>query len=404
MPDTWEAAHGLSPAIADNNGDFDSDGYTNLEEYINEIAEWPAPQPIIFTGGAGGRYALITNWDIQWQPSKYDVARINSGSAVVDSVGQHAGTLQVAAGGSAAALSVIGGWIEIATALQIGVSGNGVLQQSGGIISAPVTTISASGSINQTGGLANLGAVSGAGSASISGGTMQVSSIRLANLSVSGSGGVQIAPDGSPTGTSKIAVLSISGGAVDLTNNQLIVGGNSTGTWDGSAYTGVTGLIASGRNGAPAAGNWGGSGIITSQSDATSGNLTSLGVAQASQVLGISATATAVWHGQTVGGSDALVMYTYGGDANLDGKLNVDDYTRIDFNVPLGTTGWYNGDFNYDGKINVDDYTIIDFNIGIQGAPLGGFAEQATLSAVPEPGALGFLGIGALAIRRRRRS
>jgi len=31
---------------------------------------------------------------------------------------------------------------------------------------------------------------------------------------------------------------------------------------------------------------------------------------------------------------------------------------------------WTGGDFNYDGKINVDDYGIIDFNIGIQGSPL----------------------------------
>ena len=79
--------------------------------------------------------------------------------------------------------------------------------------------------------------------------------------------------------------------------------------------------------------------------------------------------ATAVWAGQTVTGSDALVMYTYGGDANLDGKIDVDDYGRIDFNVGLGNSGWFNGDFNYDGKINVDDYGIIDFNVGIQGAP-----------------------------------
>jgi autotransporter-associated beta strand protein len=58
------------------------------------------------------------------------------------------------------------------------------------------------------------------------------------------------------------------------------------------------------------------------------------------------------------------MFYTYGGDSNLGGMIAVDDYTRIDFNVPLGNTGWYNGDFNYDGKINVDDYTIIDYNVG----------------------------------------
>ena len=103
-----------------------------------------------------------------------------------------------------------------------------------------------------------------------------------------------------------------------------------------------------------------------------------------------------------------LVKFTYGGDANLDGKINVDDYGRIDFNVNLGTTGWYNGDFNYDGKINVDDYGIIDFNIGIQGAPFptaGNSAGLSGVAAVPEPATLGLL-IGACVpwLSRRRRS
>src|SRR4029079_11689817 len=111
--------------------------------------------------------------------------------------------------------------------------------------------------------------------------------------------------------------------------------------------------------------------IITSQSSAISPNkLTSIGIANASQVKNLPAgsTETSTWAGQTVTATDTLVLYTYGGDANLDGKINVDDYGRIDLNIPLGTTGWYNGDFNYDGKINVDDYGIIDFKVSIEGA------------------------------------
>ena len=81
--------------------------------------------------------------------------------------------------------------------------------------------------------------------------------------------------------------------------------------------------------------------------------------------------------------------------------------------MPIGATGWYNGDFNYDGKINVDDYGIIDFNIGIQGAafPTAGGASASSLSgvsAVPEPGSIGLLAAAgsvlATARRRRRRS
>jgi pectate lyase len=38
MPDTWEIEKGLNPADPeDRNGDLDSDGYTNLEEYLHEV-------------------------------------------------------------------------------------------------------------------------------------------------------------------------------------------------------------------------------------------------------------------------------------------------------------------------------------------------------------------------------
>ncbi len=38
MPDLWETANGFKPKDAsDRNGDHDSDGYTNLEEYLNGL-------------------------------------------------------------------------------------------------------------------------------------------------------------------------------------------------------------------------------------------------------------------------------------------------------------------------------------------------------------------------------
>lgn len=40
MPDQWETAHGLNPADAsDSSGDRDGDGYTNIEEYIDSLAQ-----------------------------------------------------------------------------------------------------------------------------------------------------------------------------------------------------------------------------------------------------------------------------------------------------------------------------------------------------------------------------
>jgi hypothetical protein len=200
------------------------------------------------------------------------------------------------------------------------------------------------------------------------------------------------------------------GPRLDLQDNKLIVAGiGQTGSWNASAntYTGVTGLIEIGRN----AGQWNFSGIITTQSQAHGNTaLTTLGVATASDVRPTTATATALWAGQTITGTDTLVMYTYGGDATLDGKINIDDYIKIDNGIATHLTGWSNGDFNYDGKVNIDDYTqYIDANIGIQGAPFptsSGISQGVSdVSAVPEPEMIaGVVLLGMALPRRRRRS
>lgn len=38
MPDDWETAHGLDPAVADGAADSNDDGYTNLEDWLNRLA------------------------------------------------------------------------------------------------------------------------------------------------------------------------------------------------------------------------------------------------------------------------------------------------------------------------------------------------------------------------------
>jgi hypothetical protein len=44
MPDSWESSHGLDPNNGqDNSSDSDNDGYTNIEEYLNEIVESRTP-------------------------------------------------------------------------------------------------------------------------------------------------------------------------------------------------------------------------------------------------------------------------------------------------------------------------------------------------------------------------
>lgn len=173
MPDTWETAHGFNPNAADDKGDADSDGYTNLEEYLNEVAAWPATAELLFEGQRSVRYAEIQNWRVRggpataiWQPSAYDTAVIARGTAVVDAAGQQAGTLRVAtASGHAApaALAVVGtGGIEIARALSIGArgGGGGRVTLAGGVLDvAQLEAQSASARFEFTGGTLHADAV-----------------------------------------------------------------------------------------------------------------------------------------------------------------------------------------------------------------------------------------------------
>ena len=254
------------------------------------------------------------------------------------------------------------------------------------------------GSFNSTG-----RAISKAGA-----GNWTLNTLRAASLNLHG-GRITIAPSGATTATSRLETIEISPvGRLDLSNNNLVVTTTPTGSWNGQAYSGVAGLVASGRSG----GTWSGPGIVTSDPRAAnSGSLVSLGVVKASDALGIAPGATTTWSGHTVSGTDTLVKFTYGGDANLDGRINIDDYGRIDANVASSGSvfGWYSGDFNYDGRINIDDYGIIDGNVSRQASQLGTPMESdaarslETLSSVPEPGALMAVLMGGLLLRRRRR-
>jgi autotransporter-associated beta strand protein len=291
-----------------------------------------------------------------------------------------------------------------ATARQVRFYGAGEGVLTGGIFNTGAGTGIVS-VVKQDSGTWSIGPSTYAGFTTVNAGKL-VLNTSLTNTSASSAitvngGQLQLGSDGTHNRVIHTGLVTTPGGTFDIGDNKVITT-SAVGTATAGVYDGVSGLIQTGHNG----GGWGGAtGIVTSQSQATTSNITSIGVASASQVKGIAATATATFAGQTVTGSDTLVMYTYGGDANLDGKINVDDYTRIDFNVPLGSSGWYNGDFNYDGKINVDDYTIIDFNVGIQGAQFPTAGGISGVTAVPEPGTAGALlsALGLVAGTRRRR-
>jgi hypothetical protein len=118
-------------------------------------------------------------------------------------------------------------------------------------------------------------------------------------------------------------------------------------------------LIRSGYN----QGNWDGPGIRSSRAAASKSGTLGLGYMESSELLGASGGAFA---GMQVDGTALLVTCTKTGDANLDGRVNFDDYVRTDNGFNNHRTGWSNGDFNYDGKIDFDDYVLIDLSFNSQ--------------------------------------
>ena len=122
--------------------------------------------------------------------------------------------------------------------------------------------------------------------------------------------------------------------------------------------------------------------IISSAAKADSTHLTTLGFVSNDDGTGRpiygAGTTLGLFNGYNPPAASVLVKYTYYGDANLDGRVDGSDYTRIDFGYSNHLSGWSNGDFNYDGVVDGSDYTLIDNAFNNQGA---GLANAAAIPA-----------------------
>lgn len=345
MPGAWELKHALDPDVADNNGDFDSDGYTNLEEYLNDLAAWPAPKPVSFNSASSLRYALITNWDANpdpavtdnWQPSRYDTVLIQGGGTViVDAVGQYAGTLLVGVNpGNTASMTVMSGWLE-ADVVRVG---------------------------GPTGSVAVLTLDEGLNNAR---GELRVKSL----IRVGDSGAINFA-DGA---------LALGNAAIfDYTPGET------------SPLIALTGELAEGRAL--------GSGIVM-MSEVAAPNL-GIGIAEAAE-LGLTG-----FVGETVDDTTVVLLVTYLGDANLDRVVNFDDLLALAQHYGQSGT-WTGGDFNYDGAVTFDDLLMLAQNYAAgtgRFVTQEQFESDLMLAflMVPEPGVLAAGMLAAPIVRRRRR-
>ncbi len=239
------------------------------------------------------------------------------------------------------------------------------------------------------------------GGTTAAGGVLQLSNLHAAGtgpLTISGANSSVVVSAGFPTAL-RLPGLTISAGQMDLNDNDLIIDYSGA-----SPLATIQGYLQSGFN----SGAWNGSGIV-SHNAATDANLrTALGYADVTNT---------TFDGQSIPGSAVIVKYTYYGDANLNGTVDVSDFGQfIDGIVNHGST-WAQGDFSFDGTVDLGN----DFNLFLggylaNGGQLGALADAiidnpqlsgaqkaSLLAAVPEPTTMGVLAIGAtFALRRRR--
>ena len=124
----------------------------------------------------------------------------------------------------------------------------------------------------------------------------------------------------------------------------------------GTPISTIRGYILAGRNGG-LGGLWKGAGINSSTA-AASPSTYAVGYAEASAI-----GSPATFMGQSIDNTTVVAQLAYLGDANLDGKVNAQDFDLLAANYgKSGGTAWTQGDFNYDGVTNVIDFNMLASN------------------------------------------
>jgi hypothetical protein len=146
-------------------------------------------------------------------------------------------------------------------------------------------------------------------------------------------------------------------------------------------------------------GSWNGTGITSSNAAAQPGYAVGFGDAGDLGLVG------GTFGGESVPGPAVLFRLTRFGDANLDGTVNLADFNRLAANFGATNSFWHRGDFNYDGNVNLSDFNLLAANFGqmATGTEVTPQDWANLAAAIPEPASVGLLGLGAVALVRRRR-
>lgn len=295
-------------------------------------------------------------------------------------------------------------------------AGGGSFDSSGGLIeinSGTLRTIGAASLV--TGAVTNFGtfahhstalattaAIDGTGTINVgTNSSLSAARIRQSRLVIDDGGTVTIRAGGTSASTSRLNHLQIAGtpsswqATLDLNDNALVID-----------YSGVSPIdtLRSYLTSGYAGGGWTGDGVTSTASRDTAGTAhpTAIGYAEASAIFG---TFPATFHGQSVDSTSLLLAHTLSGDANLDGYVNLQDFNALAESFGQTDRTWTTGDFTYDRVVDLDDFNALAANFGLQAGPDGPTPEEWSnlAAAVPEPGSMMLVGLGAAALVRRRR-
>lgn len=166
------------------------------------------------------------------------------------------------------------------------------------------------------------------------------------------------------------------GAALDATNRGMAVTAGSINTIRDQIISGYAG------------GAWTGLGIRSSSAAANPGF--GVGYAVANQI-----GSPPTFLGRSITPTSALFRYTLLGDANLNGTVNISDFSLLAAN--FNTAGpWVEGDFNYDQFVNISDFALLASNFNRS------LPAHLPRESIPEPASLFFVASAVAVLQRQR--
>jgi autotransporter-associated beta strand protein len=401
LGDWWGSSNGVSATgtFKMAAGTVDANATTlGKVEGANTSASTVAAGTIEMSGGSYKSTTLTLADQTTGQATPQGTFNLHNGTLSATTVAKGAGAGTAAINWDAGTIqNIAGGNLSVGGAVTITLYASGELDFN--VTSNQTATVGNSAAITGGGALSKVGAGSlvlssnntYTGGTNVSAGTL-ITATNFSNGPISITGGTakvaqQTSGNNLSANVTIVPSVTVSGGKLDLTNNGMIVdysGSSSIGAIQTSLKSGYAG------------GAWNGNGIISST--AASNVHGAIGYGEAS-TLGSPST----FLGVNVPDDTAVLMrYTLGGDANLDGVVNTDDFNALALNFNASGKLWTDGDANYDGIVNALDFNQLATNFGATlDVPVGPAPALGTL--VPEPCGIVALVAPMLMVRRRRK-